>query len=103
MSGRVMSAGSRARALRRLLEKANRRHGGGDVCHGCHRPLRSLETTLVGTDSAGQLLVVASCCTDRVTTVLGGGLHIGKDEEPERVIRAARIMQLAFTEPKGRA
>jgi hypothetical protein len=103
VSGRAMFENSRARALRRLLEKANRRHGGSDVCHGCRRPLRSLETTVIGKDSHGLPLVVASCCTGRLVTALGGGLYIPDGEDPERVARAARIAQLTFTEPKGRA
>jgi hypothetical protein len=47
--------------------------------------------------------VVASCCTGRLVTALGGGLYIPDGEDPERVARAARIAQLTFTEPKGRA
>jgi hypothetical protein len=98
-----MSAGSRDRAFRRLILKANHCNGGGDVCHGCRRPLRSPETTLTGQDRNGRLMVVAQCCARRLVVVLGYGIYFARDEDPDRVVDAARAVQLAMAEPRGRA
>jgi hypothetical protein len=75
-------AGSRHRAFRRLVLKANAKHGGGDRCHGCGRPLWSPEETIVGHDAAGRCLVVARCCKSKIAVVLGIGWYIAVRDAP---------------------
>jgi hypothetical protein len=98
-----MAASSRDRVFRRLILKANHCNGGADVCHGCRRPLQSPEATVTGQDRHRRLMVVAHCCAGRLAFVLGYGIYVSRDEDPDRVVDAARAVQLAMAELRGRA
>jgi hypothetical protein len=66
-----------------LIQRANRAHGGGGICHACKRPLQSGEPTLVGRDRAGTALVVAvRCCRGQLRSLLGCGLFLAVRDLP---------------------
>jgi hypothetical protein len=58
----------------KLILRAHREHGGCDVCHGCGRPLRHGDVTLIGWGRGGGL-VVAGCCRGELRALLGFGIY----------------------------
>ena len=64
------------RQVRRRIERANRKFGGGDRCHGCGRHLRSGELTLIGHDPRDDLMVVGTCCGRRLLDLIGIGMWL---------------------------
>jgi hypothetical protein len=68
--------------FRLAVERANRKWGGGEVCHGCRRPLASGERTVIGADRRHKLRVVGSCCSGMLQSIHGFGMFIRAADAP---------------------
>jgi hypothetical protein len=73
-------------AFRRQVERANRRFGGAEVCHGCQRPLKSGEFTWIGECRRGRLMVVAACCAWQLEVLLGFATWWAKSDLPAELL-----------------
>jgi hypothetical protein len=72
----------------RLIVRANHRHGGAAICHGCKRPLASGEITLFGYDHTGAGIVVAvKCCGGLLKIALGYGCWVAAQDAPASWLR----------------
>jgi hypothetical protein len=88
------------RHLNDVIRAATR---GGDICQGCGRRLRSLESTLTGIDRSGRPRIVAQCCVAALDSVFAFGLYVSKDEKPERARAAAEKLCQTMGASEGRA
>jgi hypothetical protein len=77
-------------ALRREVEKANRKFGGAEVCHGCRRRLKSGEMNWVGRTSrkGGRVMVVANCCRGRLKVLVGFAIWYAMADAPAAWLNA---------------
>jgi hypothetical protein len=85
-----------AARFRQQVERANRRYGGAEVCHGCKRKLKSGELEYIGlARKRGHLMVVAGCCQHLLKILVGFGVwHSAADTPAE---------WLDVIPPRGRA
>jgi hypothetical protein len=64
------------RRVARLLKKD------GEHCHGCRRPFAKGESSTFGFTAGRHLMIVGSCCTGKLVTVLGFGLFLACPPPP---------------------
>ena len=78
------------------VERANRKFGGAEVCHGCRRKLKSGEMEYIGlARKRGHLMVVAGCCRHLLKSLVGFSVWYSAAEMPAK--------WLGVIPPKGRA
>jgi hypothetical protein len=75
--------------------------GGGDCCHGCKRPLASLDQTFIGADRQDRPMVVGQCCSSQLARLYGIGVYVAYRENPDTAERALRITGLNAAKAAG--